>query len=197
MGSDTRERLIQTAHGIFYCEGFHAVGLDRILAEVGITKTTFYNHFASKDELVVAVLEWHDRWWQDSFRRMLRTHGGDTPLGQLLAIPDAMEELFGTDDFNGCIFVNVAVEFPAHHDPANQLARRHKAAMEDILREIAGYAGARDPAAFAAEAGLLMEGAYITRQVTGREDTAAVLRRLINMVVERHVPKRPRAHEPQ
>jgi len=56
MATSTRERLVLAAHDLFYAEGFHAVGLDRILAEVGVTKTTFYNHFASKDDLVLEVL---------------------------------------------------------------------------------------------------------------------------------------------
>ncbi|MHC4948562.1 MAG: TetR/AcrR family transcriptional regulator [Planctomycetota bacterium] len=188
MATATRERLIHTAHDLFYCEGFHSVGLDRILSEVGVTKTTFYNHFESKDSLVLEVLRWHDRWWQETFRQMLRRHGGDTPRGQLLAVPDALQELFESDQYNGCIFVNVAVEFPLPHDPAHELAAEHKHSMEDILREIAGYAGADDPPALAEELALIMEGAYVTRQVSCRAETAAVARRMVEMVVRRRLP---------
>ena len=77
----TRERLIKTAHDLFYQEGYHTVGLDRILAQVGVTKTTFYNHFESKDDLIIESLRWHDKWWQETFRAMLRRYGGDTPRG--------------------------------------------------------------------------------------------------------------------
>ena len=76
---------------------------------------------------------------------------------------DALEELFAGDDFNGYFFVNVAVQFPLLHDPAHQAPVSHKQAMETIIRELAAYAGARDPAAFAQEMSLLMEGAYVTR----------------------------------
>lgn len=183
----TRERIIRTAHDLFYNEGFIAVGLDRILAEVGVTKTTFYNHFPSKEDLVVEVLRWHDSWWRDAFRQMLRRHGGDTPRGQLLAVPDALAELFTGDAFNGCIFVNVAVQFPAPHDPAHRLAAEHKEAMEDLLRELAGYAGAADAKALAEEIGLVMEGAYVTRQVSGRAETAETARRLVDEIVKRHL----------
>jgi len=82
----TRDRLIQTAHDLFYRVGFHSVGLDAIIAEVGVTKTTFYNHFDSKDGLVLEVLRWHDRWWKDTFRDMLKKHGGDSPRGQIMAM---------------------------------------------------------------------------------------------------------------
>jgi AcrR family transcriptional regulator len=190
MATSTREKLIQTAHDLFYFEGFHMVGLDRIFEGVGVTKSTFYNHFESKDDLILAVLRWHDRWWQDTFRQMLRSHGGDTPRGQLLAIGDVLDDMFQGacgGEFNGCLFVNVAVEFPLPRDPAHRLAAEHKEAMEDILREIAGYAGAPEPKAMAQELALLMEGAYVTRQVSGSEAPAEVARRLIRMVVERHL----------
>src|SRR5262245_58630112 len=137
MARSTRDQILSTAHDLFYRIGFHAVRLDAILAEVGVTKTTFYNHFDSKEDLVTAVLNWHDRWWQETFREMLKRHGGDTPRGQLLALPDVLDEMFADDTFNGCFFVNVAVQFPQPHDPAHAAAADHKQAMEAIIREIA------------------------------------------------------------
>jgi len=188
MATDTRERLIRTAHDLFYLDGFHAVGLDRILAEAGVTKTTFYNHFESKDALILEVLRWHDRWWRETFRQMLREAGGDTPRGQLEAIPDVLDRLFcgAAGDYNGCMFVNVAVDFPRASDPAHRAAAEHKHAMEDLLRELAGYAGAHDPKAFAQEMSMVMEGAYVTRQVTGSEQTAEIARRIARLIVDRH-----------
>jgi AcrR family transcriptional regulator len=188
MALSTRDRIIHSAHDLFYRVWFHAVGLDAILADVGVTKTTFYNHFESKDDLVQAVLQFHDRWWQDTFREMLKKHGGDTPRGQLAVIFDALEELLARDDFNGCFFVNVAVQFPSPRDPAHKSAAAHKQAMETIIRELAGYAGADDPAALAQEMSLLMEGAYVTRQVTGNPDIAAVAKRVAQLVLEKHLP---------
>lgn len=183
-----RDRIIHAAHELFYRVGFHTVGLDAILQAVGVTKTTFYNHFESKDDLVRAVLEWHDRWWQDTFRQMLRKHGGDAPRDQLMAIPDALNELFERDDYNGCFFVNVAVQFPQPHDPAHEAAARHKRSMESIIRELAGYAGATDAAAFAQEMSLLMEGAYVTRQVTRDAKTKEVAQRMVSRLVAQHIP---------
>lgn len=190
MAKSTRDRLIRTAHDLFYRDGFHQVGLDRILSEVGITKTTFYKYFECKDDLVLEVLCWHDRWWRDTFLQLLRKHGGDTPRGQLLAIFDALEEVFGDCEYNGCFFVNVAVEFPLAHDPAHVAAAEHKRRMADLIRELAGYAGARDPGALAEEMSLLMEGAYVTRQISREHATAGVGRRLAAMVVDSHLPAR-------
>ncbi len=186
--STTRERLIQTAHDLFYAEGFHMVGLDRILSEVGVTKTTFYKHFQSKDDLVSESLKWHDKWWRDTFMALLRKHGGDTPRGQLESVFDAIDAVICGDDYNGCFFVNVAVQFPNPNDPANEAARVHKKAMEDIIRELAGYAGADDAAAFAQEFTMLMEGAYVTQQIQRAPGTCDVARRMAHMLIDRHLP---------
>ena len=183
----SRDRIIRTAHDMFYRVGFHAVGLDGILAEVGVTKTTFYNHFGSKEDLVGEVLVWHDRWWQDTFRELLKKHGGDNPRDQLLAIPNVLDWLFASNDFNGCFFVNVAVQFPLPHDPAHEAAVKHKQAMGGIIRELSGYAGADDAAALADELSLVIEGAYVTRQVTRDAKTGEVARRLVKMLIERHI----------
>ncbi len=188
MSDSTRQRLIHKAHDLIYRQGFHAVGLDRLLEEVGVTKTTFYNHFQSKDDLVHEVLRWHDRWWRDTFQQLLRKHGGDTPRGQILSLVDALEEVLSDDQFNGCFFINVAVQFPLPHDPAHQAAAEHKRAMEDLVRQIAGYAGARDPAAVAQEISLLMEGMYVRRQVLRDPGTPEAARRLLASIVERHLP---------
>jgi AcrR family transcriptional regulator len=190
MATTTRTQLLEIAHDLFYSEGFHCVCLDRILDEVGVTKTTFYNHFESKEQLMLEVLRDHDRWWRDTFAQKLREHGGDTPRGQLVAIFDVVGELINGPDFNGCIFVNAAVEFPMQHDPVHQAAAEHKMLMEGILRELAGYAGADDPARFAREMSLLMEGTYVTQQVIGSRDTAQVARGIAEMIVERHLPVR-------
>ncbi len=191
MATDTRERLIRTAHDLFHDEGFHAVGLDRILREVGVTKTTFYNHFESKDQLITAALEWHDRWWQDHFRAMLRRHGGDTPRGQLAAVPGALAELFDSDGYNGCMFINVGVEYRNPNDPAHRLAARHKRAMEDLLGEIGGYAGADDPAALAAELALVLEGAYVTQQLARDGRVLDAVRRVVTSILDRHLAAPP------
>lgn len=186
MATDTRERIIVAAHDLFYEGGFHAIGLDRIIGDVGVTKTTFYNHFESKDDLVVAVLEWHDRWWRDTFLGMLRRLGGDTAIGQLRAIPDALDEMF-RDRFTGCIFVNASVEFPAPTDPAHQAAAGHKASMMDTIRQICGYANADDPRALAEELAMIMEGAYVTRHVSQNPHTVDIARRLCALAIERRV----------
>src|SRR5262249_1909870 len=134
--ADTRERLIESAQDLFYREGFHAVGLDRLLAEVGVTKTTFYNHFTSKEDLILEVLRTRDRWWRNTFARRLAERAGDEPGAQLRAVFDVLDEFINSDTFNGCMFVNVAVEFPLPHTPAHRAAAEHKELMGALLRDL-------------------------------------------------------------
>lgn len=190
MATSTRERLINTAADLFYRDGFHAVGLDRIIDDVGVTKTTFYNHFESKEGLILEVLITNDRWWRDEFRRLLSKHGGDDPGDQLRAVPDVLHELFSSDVFNGCIFINVAVEFPLPHDPVHQAAMEHKNQMEMILRDLALRAGATDPLALAEQLSMIMEGAYVTRQVRRNDRTAAIARSATARLFETYLPVR-------
>jgi len=189
MASSTRDRLISVAHDLFYKDGFHSVGLDRILADVGVTKTTFYNHFSSKEDLVLEALRMHDRWWRDTFMNILRQHGGESPRAQLLAVPEVLDFAFTAGEYNGCIFVNVAVEFPLQHDPVHMAAAEHKKSLEEIIRQLGAYAGADDAEQLAQEIAMVLEGAYVTRQVTRDEQTVETARRLVKSIVDRRIPE--------
>lgn len=187
MPSDTRQRLVDTAMKRFYRDGFRNVGLDQILADVGISKTAFYKHFECKEDLMLAVLEHQNRWLQETFRQMMRQRGGDSPAGQLRALFDVVETIIESDDYQGCIFVNVSMEFPLPHEPAHVAAQRSKAGIEEIVRAVAAEAGAADSRALAQELCLIMEGAYVTRHVTGNRETIAIARRLAAQVIEAHL----------
>ena len=131
----------------FYRDGFRSVGIDQILADVGISKTAFYKHFECKEDLMLAALEDHHRVMQETFHGMVRERGGPTPLGQLHALLDVVEHIVETDDFQGCIFVNAAMEFPLPHEPAHVAAAKNKQAIEDIVYSLAEEAGDAIPAA--------------------------------------------------
>ena len=154
-----------------------------MLADVGISKTAFYKHFESKEDLMVAALEMQNGWLQDSFRTMIRERGGPTAIGQLYAAFDVVEHIIKSDEFQGCIFVNVAMEFPLPHEPAHVLAAKNKRAIEEILYGLAVEAQAADPSALAQELCLIMEGAYVTRIVTGNKNTIDIARRIAKLVI--------------
>src|SRR5262249_23558912 len=122
MPSSTRHRLTEAAVRRFYRDGFRNVGLDQVLADGGISKTASYKHFDCKEDLVLAALEMKDGWLRETFRELARQRGGDSPAGQLRALVDVVDRLIEGDDFQGCIFVNVAMEYPLLHDPAHVAA---------------------------------------------------------------------------
>jgi len=179
----TRQRLIEAAVRRFYRDGFRNVGIDQVFSDVGISKTAFYKHFECKDDLMLAALEMQNGWIQDTFRTMIRERGGPTAIGQLHAVLDVVEHIIESDDFQGCIFVNVAMEFPLPHEPAHVAASQNKQSMENIVLALAEEAGADDPLALAQELCLIMEGAYVTRQVTGNKDTVNIARRVARLVI--------------
>ena len=184
----TREKLIQAGHEIFYREGFLAVGLDRLLNEVGCSKQTFYNHFESKDDLIVAVIDEHHRWWSSEVRDRIQRTGGPDARGQILAMFDVMDEIMHDPEYHGCIFINAAVEFPQPHHPAHQSARKAKADGLALLTELAEGAAAADPTALAQEIDMIIEGALITHQVAPDCKVWVIARRATETLLERHLP---------
>jgi AcrR family transcriptional regulator len=188
MKTPTRQRLIDAAVRRFYRDGFRNVGIDQILADVGISKTAFYKHFECKEDLMLAALEDHHCLMLDTFRSMAREHGGPTPIGQLQALLDVCEHFIETDDFQGCIFVNVAMEFPLPHEPAHIAAAKNKQAIEDMIHGLAVEAGAAEPRSLAKQLCLIMEGAYVTRHVTGSKQTVDIARRVAGLVIAAACP---------
>jgi AcrR family transcriptional regulator len=184
----TRERLIEAAVKRFYRDGFRNVGIDQIYGDVGISKTAFYKHFESKDDLMLAVLNDQRLQFEEMLMAQIQQHGGDNAVSQLRSLFDLVEQVIERDEWHGCIFVNATMEFPLPHDPAHQAAARAKRAFEAVVRDIAARGGAADPDAFARELCLIIEGAYVSRHVTGDQNTIHVARRLGEMVIALHIP---------
>jgi len=183
----TRQRLIESASRRFYRDGFREVGLDQILGDVGISKTAFYKHFESKDDLMLAAMREQDRWVRDHFETTVAQRGGADPRKRLLALFDVVEQICRGQDFRGCFFINVAMEFPLHHDPAHVAAVENKRAMHSIVARLAAEAGADEPDRLALELMLLMEGTYVTCQMTGDVDSVAMARSAAEALIDRRV----------
>ncbi len=172
MTSAKREHLIDTALEVFYRHGFHATGVDRIIAESGVARMTLYKHFKSKDDLILAALRRRDERFRNWFARAVERRA-DTPRARLLAIFDALEEWFASKSFSGCMFINASAEFADPDDPVHRTAAEHKNLMLRHVRELAEAAGAADPEQLAHGVMLLMEGAIVMRYVAGEKTAAA------------------------
>jgi AcrR family transcriptional regulator len=186
-----RERLVAAAVDLFYRNGFGAVGVDRVIAAAGVTKTTFYKHFEGKDDLMVAAVQRRDEWESQAWDRAVKKLAGDDPARQLLAMIDVMDLWFNNPDFHGCMFTNTATEFPNPHDPVHQAAAAYKRRVRNHWRDLAKSAGAKLPEAetFADCFSALIEGALVLRQTQGRNDAARAIRPAIEQLIRTYLPR--------
>lgn len=183
-----RARLVHVAIELFYSHGFQAVGVDQILAAAGVTKTTFYKHFESKDDLVMAAVQQRDQWEMQAWTNAVQKIAGNDPKKQLLAFFDVLNVWFNAPDFRGCQFINAAAEFPNPNDPVHAVAAAHKRKNRDFFRDLAAAGGAGDPESFADRYTALLEGTLVLRQVHGRNDAAKVIKPAVESLVAEALP---------
>jgi AcrR family transcriptional regulator len=186
--SPTRLRLIETAYELFGRNGFHAVGLDQIIAAVGVTKTTFYNHFESKDDLILAVIAHRHAVETHEWTGLIREIGGLSPRRQLDAIFPALRRWLDTPDFRGCIFITAGAEFPAATDPVHCAAAAHLTETRDFFRDLADAAGADAPDDLADQLLLLVEGCLVVRHLTGQSHATDVAEQTARELLQRQLP---------
>ncbi|MRH92527.1 TetR family transcriptional regulator [Nocardia sp. SYP-A9097] len=137
--SAARERLLETATRLFYTEGIHTVGIDRIIAEAGIAKATFYRHFRTKEDLVVAYLERE----YDRQRAVLEAVPGEGADG-IVTIFDKLGELSCGPGFRGCPFLNAAVEFPNPEHAVRKVVHDYRDWFRELMAERLRAAGHDD-----------------------------------------------------
>jgi AcrR family transcriptional regulator len=156
-----RERILDTAYDLFSRHGVRAVGVDRIIATSGVAKMSLYRHFKSKDTLVLAFLqEREQRWTMDWLHAEVIRRATDGP-GRMLAIFDVFDEWFGQEDFEGCSFINVLLEFDEREHPIRLATTGHLANIRDLVRQFAQEAGVADPEAVACQWHILMKGSIV------------------------------------
>jgi AcrR family transcriptional regulator len=175
--AEKREHLIDVAAALFNRHGYHAAGVDRVIEEAGIAKTTLYRHFKSKEDLIVAVLRRADQKFRDDMRRVVEASGAD-PVGRLLATFDYLATWFGQDSFYGCPFVGAAGEYGDRRGPVFQEVAMHKRLVVAYFEELAHAAGFAAPGDVAQEINLLHEGATAVAHVTGEVAPAVAAKSL-------------------
>ncbi|WKG11304.1 TetR/AcrR family transcriptional regulator [Nocardia sp. PE-7] len=128
--SAARERLLDTATRLFYTEGVHTVGIDRIIAEAGIAKATFYRHFKTKEDLVVAYLQREYARQRDA----LESVPGEG-FTTITTIFDTLRDISCGPGFRGCPFLNAAVEFPDPQHPVRRVVDEYRAWFRELMAE--------------------------------------------------------------
>ena len=173
--SPKRDHLMATAAKLFYRDGYRAVGIDTLLAEAEVAKMTLYNHFDSKEALIVAVLEKRSAAFIAGVKASVAA-AGRSPARQLEAVFDGLHKLFASDEFKGCSFIRALSEYPEPDHPIHKTAWRHKLAFRALIAEVATKASVKDPAALAETIGMLIDGAIVAAHATGKTDPAETAR---------------------
>lgn len=171
MRPNKRDELVRKALVVFYENGFHATGMDKLVAETGVSKTSMYKHFRTKEDIILATLRLRD----DNFRNWLyrRVEAlADTPFGKLLAIYDALEEWFALPEFSGCMFIKASAEFQDTAHPIHVQSAEHKRVLTEHFSKITKAAGAVHPEELARHLMILKEGAIIMAVMGHSENPA-------------------------
>lgn len=169
--SEKRNQIVSAATRLFGLYGYHSVGVDWVIAEAHVTKTTMYRHFPLKTDLIVEVLQQRACACSASLDEALAQE--PLPLERMRKVFEWHHDWFNTEDFSGCMFAHAAAEFPAKGYPIHAAAAEQKSALvqriESILCEMmdASQAGALAPVLM-----MLLDGATLSAQIVGRTNAA-------------------------
>ncbi len=155
---DTRERILRTASALFYREGTRAVGVDLIVAQAGVAKTSLYRHFATKDDLIEAFLLLEDEDFWRNWDSVAAQHKG-APREELDAQLQWIGERIARPAYRGCPQINIAAEYADDSHPARKVALAHKREMRRRLAELARAMRIDDADTFALRLGTVIDGA--------------------------------------
>jgi AcrR family transcriptional regulator len=172
-----RERILRTASELFYAEGIRAVGVDTIIARAGVAKASFYKHFPSKDDLVVAFLGRRDALLRHWLEQAVE-HLSPDPAGRPLAVFDALAQRFASKEYRGCAFINCMVETADRAHAVHHAADDHKREMTQYLGRLLKAAGVPTANELAGEFMLLMDGAIVTALREGSPRAAQSAKRI-------------------
>ena len=163
-----RDRILNTARDLFYRHGINSVGVDTVVAQSGVAKTSLYRWFPSKDALIVAVLEKEaeDRWagWDYTAAR-----SGTEPRERLRAQLAGIVKYVTGPKYRGCPFMNVTAEFADAQHPGRQVAREIMEELRRRVRALVDPLNVRDPAALTEQLVMLIDGAFSSAQVFGKD----------------------------
>ena len=165
-----RERILLTAHDLFYRDGIRATGIDAVIELAGVTKVTFYRHFKSKNDLIVAYLEYRHERWMKWFTAALQC----PPM----ALVPTMAEWFRSPEYRGCAFINGVSEIAPALPQVTDITRRHKAEMQQAIAALLPASRRRET--LARSLALVVDGSIVQAQFSS--DPEAVLRDLRQLV---------------
>jgi AcrR family transcriptional regulator len=183
---EPRQRLLETATRLFYAEGIHAVGIDRIIAEAGVAKATFYKHFPSKDDLVRTYVEEQDRLGRLAVAEL----PAQPPRDMVFAIFDRLARAAGQPGYRGCPFLNAAAEYPDRASPVRKAVDEHRRWNRELLQHLLTEARHRDPVTTADMLVLVGDGLLVSGELDDPSDLPGLIRDAVARVLGVRRPAR-------
>jgi AcrR family transcriptional regulator len=171
---DVRQRILETASALFYRRGVRAVGVDLVVEEAGVAKTSLYRHFRTKDDLIAAFLNKEDADFWKCWDNTTQRHRSSAEA-ELEAQLKWIGERVGRPNYRGCPQLNVAAEFPDLDHPARAVATAHKKELRRRLRDLAERLRAKRPDELAGQLSLLINGAFVSSQIFSAEEATPIL----------------------
>ncbi|WP_369375699.1 TetR/AcrR family transcriptional regulator [Promicromonospora sp. Populi] len=179
-----RDRILDAATDLFYAHGIRAVSADKIIQQAGITKVTFYRHFHTKDDLVVAYLLRQGAWERGALDAMREAANGADEAFRLFANGVGTEMC--KPGFRGCAFINAAAEYAAPDSPVRKVVAEHRAWYRQTFTEMLGQMHVIDPGEAADEVLMLRDGAMLSGYLDDPAQVGSALARSIFAVVTAH-----------
>ncbi|MEW6762072.1 MAG: TetR/AcrR family transcriptional regulator [Pseudomonadota bacterium] len=179
---DLREQILGTASSLFYQRGVRAVGIDLVIEQAGVAKTSLYRYFPTKDDLIVAFLEREDVDFWSVWDGVARQHA-DQPLAELEAHMRWIGERLGRANYRGCPQINVAAEFAEQDHPARFVARAHMDGLRKRLLAIAQRLEVRAPERLAGQLAVLVNGAFVSSELLAPGEATGLLLNAVHALV--------------
>jgi AcrR family transcriptional regulator len=184
--AETHDHILAVAGRLFYEQGVNLVGIEKIIEEADIAKRTFYNHFESKEDLVIECLERAEcrvlQHYQDRLAKV-------PPRQRLLSFFDLLEEWFRSREFRGCEFINATAEAGRKYARQISVSARYKQEVARFLAKLAKDAGFKNPGKLGAQLSYLADGATIRAQMDGSPRHAKIAKDAASTIVRQALTK--------
>jgi AcrR family transcriptional regulator len=180
--AEVRDRILRTASELFYKRGVRAVGVDLVVEQAGVAKTSLYRHFRTKDDLIAAFLAREDEDFWSHWNHVADLHKSD-PDAELEAHLAWIAERVSRPNYRGCPQLNVAAEFPDADHPARLVASAHKQELRHRLRSIAERLRVKRPDELAGQLSLIINGAFVSSQVLSPGEAAPLLQVTVRALI--------------
>jgi AcrR family transcriptional regulator len=184
--ASARARLLDAASHLFYEEGVHTVGVDRVVERAGVAKATLYALFGNKEGLVRAYLMARDEAIRGRMTRRLARYGA--PRERLLGVFGVQDRMFSEPGFRGCAFARANAEAP-DGTSAEEVSETHRTWLRSLFIDLATDAGARDPEQLARQLMLLYDGAAISAWMDHNPSAAHAARSVATALVDAALPE--------